>query len=69
MDIHVTPKSFNIWAYMLVVKRADLHQTGSCGDHVICQPNQDNFESEGEANNNYARTTGVKSDYSGQIGM
>lgn len=36
MDIYVTPKSFNIWAYMLVVKRADLHQTGSRGDHVIC---------------------------------
>lgn len=34
-----TQLSCHISAYMPVLKRADLHQIDTCGDHVICYPN------------------------------
>lgn len=34
-----TQLSCDISACMPVLKRADLHQTDTCGDHVICYPN------------------------------
>lgn len=52
----VPPKSFHIWAYVLVHTKADLHQTDGYGKHVINYPNQDNFGSGRGTNDNYART-------------
>lgn len=56
MDMQVTPKSFHVWAYVLVLTKADLHQTDGYGDHIIYYPNQDNFESGRGTHDNYART-------------